>query len=55
MEVCVETSRLSLGGAELGVLRVTESVVGTKVRRQLLYAVVCLMSNKCFRAEFDRE
>ena len=51
MEVGVETSRLSIGGAELGVLRVTETVVGTKVRRQLLYAVVCIMSNKSFRAK----
>ena len=50
MEVGVETSRSSIGGAELGVLRVNETVVGTKVRWQLLYAVVCIMSNKSFRA-----
>ena len=49
--VLVETSRLSIDGVELCVLRVTDSVVGKKVRLQLLYAVVFNMSNKSFRAK----
>ena len=42
---------MSTGESQLGALRVTESLVGMKVRRQLLYAFVCTVSSKSFRAK----
>ena len=39
------------GGSQLGALRVGESLLGMRVGRQLLYTVVCTMSNQSFRTK----
>lgn len=60
MEVCVEAFWLSIGGAQLWVLRVTESVVGSKVRWAAsvcccLYHIKSELQGEDVSAEFNRK